>query len=185
MVGSSVFWVLVKLVVTVLQQCCLECLVNPTVRSSLIELKFGRGVVDWFILDLYGGISLWLPESLYGFLLLESIAAKDPLSVSVAILHQFNILPEMYQVGYTKLFFRTGQMVYGMDFLRSHTNLQRRDLSCHFLWFLSRWSPLVVRDRIWVISGSKSPPVSCSVTASSLGTPFCHVDVVTVDGKGL
>ncbi|KAF3596036.1 hypothetical protein DY000_02023931 [Brassica cretica] len=54
----------VKLVVTVLQQCCLECLVNPTVRSSLIELKFGRGVVDWFILDFYGGISLWLPESL-------------------------------------------------------------------------------------------------------------------------
>ncbi|KAF3503508.1 hypothetical protein F2Q69_00044115 [Brassica cretica] len=53
-----------KLVVTVLQQCCLECLVNPTVRSSLIELKFGRGVVDWFILDLHGGISLWLPESL-------------------------------------------------------------------------------------------------------------------------
>ncbi|KAJ0250323.1 Myosin-3 [Hirschfeldia incana] len=46
----------------------------------------------------------------YGFLLLESIAAKDPLSVSVAILHQFNILPEMYQVGYTKLFFRTGQI---------------------------------------------------------------------------
>ncbi|KAF7124476.1 hypothetical protein RHSIM_Rhsim12G0057900 [Rhododendron simsii] len=28
---------------------------------------------------------------------------------SVAILHQFNILPEMYQVGYTKLFFRSGQ----------------------------------------------------------------------------
>ncbi|KAF3582158.1 hypothetical protein DY000_02029219 [Brassica cretica] len=53
-----------KLVVTVLQQCCLECLVNPTVRSSLIELKFGRGVVNWCILDLYGGISLWLPESL-------------------------------------------------------------------------------------------------------------------------
>ncbi|CAH2036321.1 unnamed protein product [Thlaspi arvense] len=46
----------------------------------------------------------------YGFLLLESIAAKDPLSVSVAILQQFNILPEMYQVGYTKLFFRTGQI---------------------------------------------------------------------------
>ncbi|XP_010463346.1 PREDICTED: myosin-3-like [Camelina sativa] len=46
----------------------------------------------------------------YGFLLLENIAAKDPLSVSVAILHQFNILPEMYQVGYTKLFFRTGQI---------------------------------------------------------------------------
>nr|DAD32793.1 TPA_asm: hypothetical protein HUJ06_011644 [Nelumbo nucifera] len=48
--------------------------------------------------------------SRYGFLLLESVASQDPLSVSVAILHQFNILPEMYQVGYTKLFFRTGQI---------------------------------------------------------------------------
>ncbi|VVA98280.1 unnamed protein product [Arabis nemorensis] len=46
----------------------------------------------------------------YGFLLVDNIADKDPLSVSVAILHQFNILPEMYQVGYTKLFFRTGQI---------------------------------------------------------------------------
>uniref|UniRef100_A0A1D1Z2F8 Myosin-J heavy chain n=1 Tax=Anthurium amnicola TaxID=1678845 RepID=A0A1D1Z2F8_9ARAE len=46
----------------------------------------------------------------YGFLLLESVASQDPLSVSVAILHQFNMLPEMYQVGYTKLFFRTGQI---------------------------------------------------------------------------
>ncbi|KAK8616166.1 hypothetical protein V6N13_017726 [Hibiscus sabdariffa] len=46
----------------------------------------------------------------YGFLLLENVASQDPLSVSVEILHQFNILPEMYQVGYTKLFFRTGQI---------------------------------------------------------------------------
>ncbi|GMI83813.1 myosin 1 [Hibiscus trionum] len=46
----------------------------------------------------------------YGFLLVENAAEQDPLSVSVAILHQFNILPEMYQVGYTKLFFRTGQI---------------------------------------------------------------------------
>ncbi|KAJ6827617.1 myosin-1-like [Iris pallida] len=46
----------------------------------------------------------------YGFLLLEHVASQDPLSVSVAILHQFNILPDMYQVGYTKLFFRTGQI---------------------------------------------------------------------------
>ncbi|KAG7012827.1 Myosin-1 [Cucurbita argyrosperma subsp. argyrosperma] len=46
----------------------------------------------------------------YGFLLQESLSSQDPLSVSVAILHQFNILPEMYQVGYTKLFFRTGQI---------------------------------------------------------------------------
>ncbi|KAK6160536.1 hypothetical protein DH2020_003917 [Rehmannia glutinosa] len=49
-------------------------------------------------------------DTLYGFLLLEHVASQDPLSVSVAILHQFNILPEMYQVGYTKLFFRTGQL---------------------------------------------------------------------------
>ncbi|CAL5207918.1 unnamed protein product [Lathyrus oleraceus] len=46
----------------------------------------------------------------YGFLLLDSAASQDPLGVSVSILHQFNILPEMYQVGYTKLFFRTGQI---------------------------------------------------------------------------
>ncbi|GAB4846314.1 Myosin-2 [Ancistrocladus abbreviatus] len=46
----------------------------------------------------------------YGFLLLDKNVPQDPLSVSVAILQQFNILPEMYQVGYTKLYFRTGQI---------------------------------------------------------------------------
>ncbi|XP_006841789.2 myosin-1 [Amborella trichopoda] len=46
----------------------------------------------------------------YGFLLSENVTSQDPLSVSVAILQQFNILPDMYQVGYTKLFFRTGQI---------------------------------------------------------------------------
>lgn len=46
----------------------------------------------------------------YGFLLLDHVASQDPLRVSVAILHQFNILPDMYQVGYAKLFFRTGQI---------------------------------------------------------------------------
>lgn len=46
----------------------------------------------------------------YGFLLLENVVSEDPLSVSVAILQQFNIQPDMYQVGYTKLFFRTGQV---------------------------------------------------------------------------
>ena len=57
-VGSSFVWVLVKLIVTVLQQCCLECLVHPTVQSSLIDLKLGRGVVD-----LHGGVSILFPES--------------------------------------------------------------------------------------------------------------------------
>ncbi|MQM13768.1 hypothetical protein Taro_046694 [Colocasia esculenta] len=46
----------------------------------------------------------------YGILLLENVSSQDPLSVSVAILQQFNILPDMYQVGFTKLFFRTGQI---------------------------------------------------------------------------
>ncbi|GAB4849560.1 hypothetical protein Ancab_004354 [Ancistrocladus abbreviatus] len=46
----------------------------------------------------------------YGFLLLDKNVAEDPLSVSVAVLRQFNILPDMYQVGYTKLYFRTGQI---------------------------------------------------------------------------
>ncbi|KAG8364986.1 hypothetical protein BUALT_Bualt18G0055600 [Buddleja alternifolia] len=46
----------------------------------------------------------------YGFLLGENNACQDPLSMSVAILQQFDILPEMYQVGYTKLYFRAGQM---------------------------------------------------------------------------
>ncbi|KAJ6413471.1 hypothetical protein OIU84_006299 [Salix udensis] len=57
----------------------------------------------------------------YGFLLLESVSSsQDPLSVSVAILHQFDISPEMYQVGYTKLFFRTGQIGVLED-TRNHT----------------------------------------------------------------
>ncbi|KAA8523831.1 hypothetical protein F0562_010254 [Nyssa sinensis] len=46
----------------------------------------------------------------YGFLLSEVNACQDPLSVSVAVLHQFDVLPDMYQVGYTKLYFRTGQI---------------------------------------------------------------------------
>ncbi|XP_039026501.1 myosin-2-like isoform X2 [Hibiscus syriacus] len=46
----------------------------------------------------------------YWFLLSETNASHDPLSISVALLKQFNVLPEMYQVGYTKLFLRTGQI---------------------------------------------------------------------------
>ncbi|KAL8510367.1 hypothetical protein ACS0TY_017250 [Phlomoides rotata] len=46
----------------------------------------------------------------YGFLLTENATSQDPLSMSIAILHQFGILPEMYQVGHTKLYFRTGQI---------------------------------------------------------------------------
>ncbi|KAG8658067.1 hypothetical protein MANES_03G116600v8 [Manihot esculenta] len=46
----------------------------------------------------------------YGFLLLETNASQDPLSISVAVLQQCNVAPEMYQVGYTKVFLRTGQI---------------------------------------------------------------------------
>ncbi|KAK7335378.1 hypothetical protein VNO80_27178 [Phaseolus coccineus] len=46
----------------------------------------------------------------YGFLLFEANTSQDPLSISVAVLQQFNIPPEMYQVGFTKLYIRTGQI---------------------------------------------------------------------------
>ncbi|TYI32086.1 hypothetical protein ES332_A04G033800v1 [Gossypium tomentosum] len=44
------------------------------------------------------------------FLLSEPIVSQDSLSISVALLKQFNVLPQMYQIGYTKLFLRTGQI---------------------------------------------------------------------------
>ncbi|XP_015896696.2 myosin-2 isoform X1 [Ziziphus jujuba] len=46
----------------------------------------------------------------YGFLRLETNVSQDPLSISIAVLQQFNILPEMYQIGYTKVYLRTGQI---------------------------------------------------------------------------
>ncbi|XP_010520892.1 PREDICTED: myosin-2-like [Tarenaya hassleriana] len=46
----------------------------------------------------------------YGFLLSDKKVSRDPLSISIAVLKQFNIPPEMFQVGYTKLYLRTGQI---------------------------------------------------------------------------
>ncbi|KAI4322882.1 hypothetical protein L6164_022533 [Bauhinia variegata] len=46
----------------------------------------------------------------YGFLLSEANVSQDPLSTSVAVLQQYNIPPGMYQIGYTKLYLRTGQI---------------------------------------------------------------------------
>ncbi|KAE8733596.1 Myosin-1 [Hibiscus syriacus] len=46
----------------------------------------------------------------YGSLLLETNVSQDPLSISVAVLKQFNVLPEMHQIGYTKLYLRVGQI---------------------------------------------------------------------------
>ncbi|XP_051135893.1 myosin-2-like isoform X2 [Andrographis paniculata] len=53
----------------------------------------------------------------YGFLLPEHMASQDPLSMSIAVLQQFGILPETYQVGYTRLYFRAGQIV-GLEDVR-------------------------------------------------------------------
>ncbi|XP_047340791.1 myosin-2-like [Impatiens glandulifera] len=48
----------------------------------------------------------------YGFILHEEDTAfeEDPLSTSVAILQRFDVLPCMYQVSSTQLYFRTGQI---------------------------------------------------------------------------
>ncbi|CAH8363757.1 unnamed protein product [Eruca vesicaria subsp. sativa] len=46
----------------------------------------------------------------YGFLLSDKNVSQDPLSVSIAVLKQYEVHPEMYQVGYTKLYLRTGQI---------------------------------------------------------------------------
>ncbi|MED6136863.1 hypothetical protein PIB30_059778 [Stylosanthes scabra] len=46
----------------------------------------------------------------YGLLVSEANTSYDPLSICVAILQHSNIPPEMYQVGYTKLYLRSGQV---------------------------------------------------------------------------
>ncbi|CAN8301928.1 unnamed protein product [Cochlearia groenlandica] len=46
----------------------------------------------------------------YGFLLSDKSVSQDPLSVSIAVLKQYDVHPELYQVGYTKLYLRTGQI---------------------------------------------------------------------------
>ncbi|KAK6934327.1 Myosin head, motor domain [Dillenia turbinata] len=44
----------------------------------------------------------------YAFLLSEKNVLQDPLDISVAVLQHCNVLPEMYQVGYKKLYMRAG-----------------------------------------------------------------------------
>ncbi|KAK7289955.1 hypothetical protein RIF29_04020 [Crotalaria pallida] len=63
----------------------------------------------------------------YGFLLSEATISQDPLSISVAVLQKFNILFEMYQVGYTKLYLRAGQ-IYVKDWCTSEFKLKCRKL---------------------------------------------------------
>jgi len=85
-------------------------------KDNILSLVTALKVIIYFLID-YKILFLFFFKSYIrdGFLLLENATYQDPLSVSVAILHQFNILPEMYQVGYTKLFFRTGQVLYIFD----------------------------------------------------------------------
>jgi hypothetical protein len=47
---------------------------------------------------------------------METNVSWDPLSMSVAILKKFNFLPEMYEVGYTKVYLRMGQVCAGVIF---------------------------------------------------------------------
>ncbi|KAG6591992.1 Myosin-2, partial [Cucurbita argyrosperma subsp. sororia] len=46
----------------------------------------------------------------FGFFLKKAGVSRDPLSISMAVLQRFNVHPHMYHVGYTKLFFRAGQI---------------------------------------------------------------------------
>uniref|UniRef100_A0A1D1Z755 Unconventional myosin-Va n=1 Tax=Anthurium amnicola TaxID=1678845 RepID=A0A1D1Z755_9ARAE len=73
----------------------------------------------------------------YGVLLSVVVSSQDPLSVSVAILQQLNILPDMYQVGFTKLFFRTGQIAVLED-ARSRTFQGILGVQKHFRGFHAR-----------------------------------------------
>lgn len=64
---------------------------------------------------------IWWHDFRYGILLPNNNNCQDALSSSIAILQQFDIHPEMYQVGYTKLFFRAGQVT--VFFLKDHNFL--------------------------------------------------------------
>ncbi|RVW93061.1 Myosin-2 [Vitis vinifera] len=95
----------------------------------------------------------------YGFLLPKDNEYQDPLSISVSVLQQFNILPDMYQVGYTKLYFRTGQISlkwgYWMVFQASYF-LHFADM--HKSARVNRWGPL---------------PRSCALGCSCMGLSSC------------
>ncbi|KDP38945.1 hypothetical protein JCGZ_00702 [Jatropha curcas] len=73
----------------------------------------------------------------YGFLLSEKNVSRDPLSISVAVLQHFNILPEMYQVGYTKVFLRTGQIA-RLEVQRKQVLQGILGVQKHFRGFLAR-----------------------------------------------
>ncbi|XP_022981361.1 myosin-2-like [Cucurbita maxima] len=72
----------------------------------------------------------------YEFFLEESGVARDPLSISIAVLQHFNVHPEMYHVGYTKLLFRTGQIRAALEERRTQAmqsilGVQKHFRGCH------------------------------------------------------
>ncbi|KAI3717859.1 hypothetical protein L1987_69746 [Smallanthus sonchifolius] len=69
--------------------------------------------------------------SRFGCILSKNISCMDPLSTSVAILQQHQIPPQIYQVGFTKLFFR-GQ-VDVLENLRQEVLNGTRELENRFL----------------------------------------------------
>ncbi|KAI3703863.1 hypothetical protein L1987_74059 [Smallanthus sonchifolius] len=46
----------------------------------------------------------------FGCLLADNTRCQDSLSTSIAILQQYRVLPEMYQLGFTKIYFRADQV---------------------------------------------------------------------------
>lgn len=71
---------------------------------------------------------MFLHVSRYGLLLSEANISQDPLSISVAVLRQFSVPPEMYLFGYTKVYLRKGQV---------HLNMLIGAGSAFFFLFLS------------------------------------------------
>lgn len=75
------------------------------VDSSLVTNN-SHAFLSFFFLSLLA--CAWIR---YGFLL-DTKLSQDPLSTSDSIMKQFNLPPEMYQVGYRKIYLRTGQVSY-------------------------------------------------------------------------
>lgn len=107
----------------------------------------------------------------YGFFVKESGVSQDPLSISFAVLQQFNVHPEMYHVGFTKLFFRTGQVspVLFSFFFLFKSFCYKLWSHCFLFWLLSycfgvkvysfvhavlRWEFIIIRFTVsilWVV----------------------------------
>ncbi len=93
----------------------------------------------------------------YGFLLPRSLSSQhDTLSVCVAILHQFGIHAEMYQVGITKLFFRAGQVSFRLLFtlpVSVTLVICPLEMDCFISFFI--WAISILREFVGVFLQKK------------------------------